>query len=345
MSLEVFRRIQTGIETTRGTKVAATRRLLGKLTMDPDITYHRPEDERGSLASFYRQTKMAQRGKISFEGGATFEQIIDLLAMSIKGGVTAVVAVAADWPTGTTTVPVAAVLAVLKKWVFAPNLVTRSNPNAFTFEYGDNTRQFASPFCMVENLELSGALDEVMNIRADIFSRYPEIRVWTGSIAQEPVVDIATNNGALFITDTWAKLQATDISSYKKADLVSGTNFKLETGLMPVKHMDGTVEFTNFSEGRRHVELGIEYVSSTDGQTEYDKMYSGDQRAIRLRFTGSDSQFVNFDIVGRYMGAPSFFGAKDGENLFELTLASFDDGAAHDFAVTVVNKESALAGV
>ena len=59
MALEALRRIQAGREATaaQGTAVVADKVWIGTLTMTPNITFHRPVDERQSLAEFRRVKK------------------------------------------------------------------------------------------------------------------------------------------------------------------------------------------------------------------------------------------------------------------------------------------------
>lgn len=87
MSSVAFRKIQAGQELVAGTGVAADEKLLGTLSLTPQPTFHQPVEDRGSLAEFRRSATIAQMAQLTWEGSATYQQFLHLLAMSLKGGV------------------------------------------------------------------------------------------------------------------------------------------------------------------------------------------------------------------------------------------------------------------
>ena len=60
MALEVFRKIQAGKEATRGTAVAADKKLIGTMSLTTSRPTSMPRDERGSLAEYRRIREMSQ---------------------------------------------------------------------------------------------------------------------------------------------------------------------------------------------------------------------------------------------------------------------------------------------
>ena len=81
--IEALRKIQIGREATAGTKVAATAKLIGKLTMAEEVLLHRPDEERGSLADIFRTILVGERVGLTFDGLVNFEQLPYLLSMAI----------------------------------------------------------------------------------------------------------------------------------------------------------------------------------------------------------------------------------------------------------------------
>jgi len=150
-----FRRIQAGLETTRGTGVAADKRLYGTLTMTPEVSMHRPVDERNSLAEFSRSVVVGQMTRLRFEGDATYEQLIDFLSMAVKGAISPSV-----------------VETTGRVWTFTPNTTSKNVQDSYTFEYGDDVQAWDCAFTICDNLELSFALGEVLQIRADLFAKF-----------------------------------------------------------------------------------------------------------------------------------------------------------------------------
>lgn len=84
-----FRKIQIGKEDTHGTPVAATKRLVGTLTQKEALTLNQPTDETGALTKMTRSSVAGKQAEMKFEGDLTFEQLIDILEMGLKGGVSA----------------------------------------------------------------------------------------------------------------------------------------------------------------------------------------------------------------------------------------------------------------
>ena len=126
MGLEALRRIQLGKESARGTEVAADSTLIGAVSLTPNIAYHRPMDERNSLAEFRRSIATAHMSALQYTGDLTYEQVCYFLAMTLEGGESG-----ADIASATTA----------KDWTFLPSLTSRNNQDAFTMEYGDDLTQ------------------------------------------------------------------------------------------------------------------------------------------------------------------------------------------------------------
>ncbi len=85
-----FRKIQIGKEDTPGTPVAATKRLLGTLTQKEALTLSQPSEEVGALTKVTRSIVAGKQAEMKFTADLTFEQILDILLMGVKGSVSAV---------------------------------------------------------------------------------------------------------------------------------------------------------------------------------------------------------------------------------------------------------------
>lgn len=328
MALEAFRRIQIGAEATRGTAVAADKKLVGALTMNPTLTFHRPVDERNSLAEFRRSVIIAQRGVMRYESDGVYEQIHHFLSMAVKGGITPTT------PGGGT---------LSRDWTFVPNLTASNVQDSYTWEYGDDSQAWEGKFTLCNNLEFTIALDDVMTMRADLFSHFPTKTTFTGSLSDAVVNEIIGNNVKIFIDGTFANLGTT-----QKAALMMGATVRLATGLTPVRRADGLLEFADVSQQRRHLELELDLVMGTDAVTEYDAWAAETARAIRIEFLGpiiegAINYKLRIDAFGFYMNEPTLFDGRDGENLIRLNLASHEDDVANnEFSIEVTNKETAI---
>ena len=321
-----FRRIQAGLETVRGTGVAADKVMLGTMTMTPTVIHHRPVDERNSLAEFQRSIAVAQSTRLRFEGDATYEQLIDWLSMSVIGAV----APATVEVTG-------------RVWTFTPNTTSKNVQDSYTFEYGDDIQAWDSAFSIIENLELSIALDEVIQIRADMFARFAAKTTFTGALSADAVInEIVANQMKVYIDGTYANLGVTEVPT-----LVAGATVRLPTGITPAKYADGNLDHNAVSESKTHLELDLDLIVSTEMVTEYDAFVAGTDRAVRLEITGpiavgATNYKLTIDCFGRYVAPPELFGERDGEDMVRLQLHSHEDVSGNHFEFAVTNLITAI---
>ncbi len=321
-----FRRIQAGLESTRGTGVAADKVMLGTMTMTPEVTHHRPVDERNSLAEFQRSIAVAQSTRLRFEGDATYEQLIDWLSMAVQGAI----APATVEVTG-------------RVWTFTPNTTSKNVQDSYTFEYGDDVQAWDSAFTICDNLELTIALDEVIRIRADLFAKFAAKTSFTGALSAPVVLnEIVANQMKVYIDGTYANLGVTEVPA-----LVSGATVRLPTGLAPAKYADGNLTHNAVSESKTHLELDLDLIMSTEAITEYDAFVAGTDRAVRLEITGpiavgGTNYKLTIDCFGRYVAPPELFGERDGEDMIRLQLHSHEDVSGNHFEFAVTNLVTAL---
>ncbi|MCI0439802.1 MAG: hypothetical protein L0177_11830 [Chloroflexi bacterium] len=325
MASVAFRKIQAGKEASRGTAVPATKKLVGTLTMTPQIERHRPVEERGSLAEFRRSVDVSQRTSLRYEGDATFEQIVDFLLMGVKS-------VTSTTPSGATNA---------RRWTFTPNLTASNGQASYTLEYGDEQQAWESSFVMVSNLELSFAMNEVVALQAELFGRFASKVSFTPSLSDPAVNEVVANKAKVWIDGAWANLGTT-----QKSALVTGGTIRLATGLAPVWKADGSLDFATVSEQRRHLEVELEMTMGSDFMTEYDAYVARTPRALRLQFDGPTiettfDRYLRIDLTGQYISEPELFGDIEGENLVRLTLASHEDSSSNEFSIEAQNNVNA----
>lgn len=332
MSIAALRRIQIGIESVRGTSVAATKRILGgTLRMTPTLALYMPEDEeRNSLASLHRRTITGQRAALVYEGSVTFEQVINFLSMALKGNITP------STPMGGTNA---------REWLFDPSLTASNAQDSFTFEYGDDQQEYESAFCMVEQLEFTLALNDVWKMTATMFGQFPAKSTFTGSLAAPTVEDVVGAKTKLYIDTSWAGLGGTEVS-----DTLVSAVIRFPTGLATTKYADGSLDFSGFSEGKRAAEVELVFKHNSSGEAEYDKYVSGGLNFVRIETEGAiiedtTTKLLRFDLSLRYTEAPQFFEEANGETTIRLKGKTFlDPTSGSDFEVMVRNAVTAING-
>ena len=320
-----FRHIQTGLESTRGTPVAADKVLEGTLTVTPSVVWHRPVDERNSLAEFRRAVAVATGTRLRYDGDATYEHLIDFLSMAIQGAIS---------PSTVETTG--------RVWDFVPNTVTKNVQDSFTFEYGDEVQFWEVPFTICENIELGFTLGEVVSLRADMFGQLATKTTKTAALSEIAVNEIVANHMKVYIDSSWANLGNTEVAA-----LVSGASVRLPTGLRPSNRADGSLNMATVSESKTHLEVDLDLINSTEAITEYDAAIAGTDRAVRLEVTGgiavgSTPYLLIVDCIGKWVGEPEMFGDRDGENTFRLSLNSHEDSGGNHFRMEVTNLITAL---
>ncbi len=335
MSLEAFRRIQIGLEGTRGTAVAADTIMIGNLSLTPSMNIHRPTDERNSLAEFKRSVVTRHGATLRYTADATFEQILQFLSMTLKGGITATT------PTGGT---------LPRDWAFTPSLTAVNTQDSFTFEYGDNTQAWETAFTVCSSMELGISMGEVLSLNADLFARQPQKVSFTGSLTDPTVNEILCDGAKFFVDTTWANVGSTEFNA-----MLAGGTVRLNSGLTPVRYADGLdaqgeANFSTVSEGRRSHSMDLDLIVSSNFIAQaYDAWEAQTNRSIRVVFDLADDSIessfnheLEIDMFGHFIAEPELFGERDGEDMVRMSFQSADDGLGNELSVRVRTGTTAI---
>jgi hypothetical protein len=336
--IRAFRNIQFGKESTRGDAIAADTRLLGTLTFRPDDEWHTPEDEeRNSLALLHSHTKVARGVEATYEGRLTFQQILAMLLIGVKGGVSPA-------STGST--------GGVKKWTFERTLTAKQNPDAITLEYGDNQQAFRSAFVTARELQWTIPMRAVATQRATLFGRSESTVSFTTGISAPSVIDVVGTKAKVYLTTSWATLTST---ATPVSDLLINAMITLPTGLEPVWTADGSLDFQTVGESPTAMQAELTFLSNAQAITEYQKYRDGALRFIRIEVEGDQIEaassvagpwnyFVRWDMALRYTESPQFFeGEESGINTIRITGRTFEDPTSNrDFRITVQSTEASV---
>lgn len=334
---EAFRRIQAGRETTAGTAVSADKKLVGRLRMTPRIGFHEPEDERGSLAMHHRSKPVRHDAQFRFQSSATYEQILDLLAMCL------------DEPTVRT--PTSGVKT--RDYIFTPSLTSPNDQQTYTIEYGDNEQVWRSDHIFAESVDLGIAMGDILSVSASLIGQFPsKLNAFTSVNAEPNLNEILSDSSKFYIDGTWANLGTTI-----KSSLLAGGTIRLNSGLVPVRYGRGLTtrgtesiaEYHGVSQRRRMHNMDLDLIINDSHISDiYDAFVSDEGKAIRIIFedagTGnrievkSGTSFyraLEISMFGKFRGEPEIFGEREGENMVRWTFASYDDGSGNELSVRV----------
>jgi hypothetical protein len=324
--IRALRKIQLAHEVTPGSQITtATARLIGTLGMKNDQKYYRPDDlETGRLSSYERSIIVGEQAALPFASDANFEQLGYLLGMSIIGGVSG--GTPAD---------------SIYTWTYAPNLTAANAPDTYTIQYGDDVQAFISGFCFATGIELSGTLDDVLKVKADIIGQNVRTATFTGSISPPAALTpVVFGTGKLYVDPSWVTLGNTNLA----ATLVD-LSYKTIGGPTPVKYADGQIYFSDRAEKKRHIELSLTAAFNSTIAGYYAAFIASPQTSkfIRLKFTGplvGATAHDELDLDGNFI-IDDFdtLDERDGQDIVKLKLVSqFDTTSSKEFQI--INKTS-----
>lgn len=299
-SVAALRKLQIGKETTRGTEVAATSRIIGRpggITYR-DLTEKPPTEADWGLLDERHSTDPSEIARqiteIEVEQDLSFEQILEPLLAGVIGAVTPVTqAMGADG----------------ELWTFTPNAATDPVPDAFTMEYSEDNGTadilaVTMTFGLVRRIRISQAQGaEYATLAVDWFARKSVAQAKTAAIGI-PVRQLVVGPiGTVGIATSFSGLSSATVLS---AQIVNW-EWELVTGIMPKFRIDASApDFSayGFTKRKATLKLGLDW--SAEAETE---------RASRLQ--AAALQYFRVEMLGPAIGASNFRIHIDG--CYELT--------------------------
>lgn len=295
---------QFGKETTPNTRVAATRKM-----------YFNTDGSRLSRSRTPRPHKFATASRDnvraftlgSTEVGGTLKmplsasEIIELLLMTIKGGVTPTI------PGGTSP----------RLWTFTPGTTL----DALTIEWDDGARAWEAGGCYGNKLKISGDVKNETMVEVEVFGMSLVSTTLTGSLT-ERVPD--------FIEGWETKLWVDAFGGTPGTTQVTGTliNWEVEIdNMMGRKYFAAnTQDVGALTVGELGVKAKLMFeASASAAATEFSNWDGATERLVRLDFgnneqiEGAFNKFVTVDIPGAW-DAFDLGGSDEGTRTYELGL-------------------------
>jgi len=213
--IRALRKIQMGVESTAGQKVAATTMGRGtglikdarNLTMGNEDVGIRGGADRGYYPKLAASMTLA-------DIEATFEQLPYLLSagiMACEDGV-------ADGTTG-------------EGKVYSFDLATTAakTPSTLSIEAGDNQEAEVAEYCFVDTLRIAGKAGEALRMSADVIGRQAAVQAFTAGLTPPTVEEILFGKGRLAVDAIDGTMGAT-----AKAATLLGMDFSLKSGFKPL---------------------------------------------------------------------------------------------------------------
>ena len=332
MTLEGLQIVQWGRETTKGTAVVATSKvLMESFEFDPEDLPYRPAYVNGMLLENTGNEFVITRGtRWRARAPLSYEQAMHWLEMMIQGPVT---------PTG----------AGPYTWTYTRAAGAIPTLSAFTVErrLNDGTNQIDNEwaYCMADKITLRAAPRGVVMLDAEGFARRIQGSTLTPALSLPTAELIPHGSSQLYLDSTWANRGTTVVA----AQLLDWS-LECRIGIKPYFTADGRsdLDYPTTVLDRRMVGLSLKatvLIPGTGSQyaTEKAAAEAMTLRAAELRFTGTSNRSLKLQMLAKHEKGSLFKTAvRDGQDVAELSMVTSTDQTNY-MAGVLINNVSAFA--
>tara|TARA_R110002020_G_scaffold125307_1_gene282478 strand:+ start:42 stop:1091 length:1050 start_codon:yes stop_codon:yes gene_type:complete len=333
--------VQIGKESTAGTSVAATRRLLTK-----DATYRQQQLQEmfdGQLSGVLSRSVTApvitrEHSQLEISTDLDFNQILFPLLSGVKGGVT----------------PSTPGSGEARLWTFLPSQ-TAPSVDSYTLEMviddGTTKQEVECPFGVTTSFEITGGVDALPQISYSLDARKSVDSTYTSGIALPTMTQAFAANlrWVVNVNDTWANLGNTPMNGQ-----VYGITWSQSAFVQPTYYLQNrdALDFATTEVVTRTTDLTIlttyDTGASNFAETEMAKKDSGTKRFIDCALQGDafgspdaslqrlinlQGSFVHADDSMEEIGAD-----RDGNSVLSMHLVStYDATSGNDVQYKVQN--------
>ena len=322
--------LQGGLESAKGTNIAASRILMGRIT---NASFERPrdfpEEDRGTLVAASRFNDGVKDYKFGIEcEGVTFEQLGWFLASAVKGSVS---------PTTVNT--------TAYQFTYTPQTTASGDDlQAATIEFGDNTQEFESAYCEVDDFTLGFDTLKVGDV-APVKATFNYVAQSLGSNTKTAALS-SPSVETILATNATFKLGSTS-TAYASLTAVTASlrSFQLKwaNNLGRKVFVGGTDTYSNIGRGRRVVTFDAMVEGDANGVTRFTEWDLGTEKRLRLDFQGSvitsssPARTKLFRIDGRFV-LTKFdpIGSVDTNTVFSMSGRFLPDTALSDAEIQML---------
>lgn len=332
MGQTALRVAQVGKETTFGTAVAATAKLMAlmNLSAKPLVTNTQRRYLQGDYAPAHDSIQTDRRGQVAVSGDFTFEDSPLYMLSALKGGVTGT-GVGAD-----------------KTWTFPFPLTADPALESRTWEVYDGTQEYEVPGGLIESFSLSGgtAQDSVVQFEARIIGVDCVKSTLTPALANRVVEKLAGSMCKLYID----ALGGTIGSTQKTGTLISW-KLDVNTGVHLKKFSDGALTPSDKGNNVPSAVLSATAEFNATSVAEMDARIANTGRLYRVEglgslITGAIYKTLRIDIAGDITDTSDLWGDRDGNTTLDFTLSSrLDAGTFAKYAqIVIINALATMPG-
>ena len=263
-----LKKVQLGLESSKGTAVDATALWLGDATIKDNREATFPAENIGYLGPVDRSYIPMADSSIEFaETEANFEQI----GYPFAAGIADTVSGTANG--GTTNG---------YKYAYALATIAAPTTKTYTIEAGDNQQEYEAYYGFCEEITLSGAPREAVKIASKWRARSMAKSSFTANVAVPTVEQILFQKGKLYIDAVGGTLGATQATN-----TWLGFDMTIATGLVPVFTGDGNIYFSFDKCTGPDITGSVIFEHDATGVARYDDLVSNTTKKVRMEFQGA----------------------------------------------------------
>lgn len=333
-AIEPLNKVQFGLESTKGTLVAATKLIQGAGEAIEEQGIYRSAYPQGVRANVGGAGTIIGKGfGLKFQSELTAEEILWVLETGIRGGITPTAGGTGDYT-----------------YVYTPQLTTgiptikTATIEAIRSDGSTNHYYGEAGHGMTRSFEIEWAVNEIAKLSFEMFGRARQTDTPTGALAVYATREaLVTNLLKVYLDTSWAGLGGTQLTG-----IVRRVKFACTTGYEPDYTLDGRsdLDFTGYKVGNLAAKLTLLLELDATGAAQFTKWRSNSLQYIRLKNTGTTVGALPkaVQIDGAYrMVAPPAMQVDGAQMLVACELESvYDTTGTKTLEFTAINGESAI---
>lgn len=328
---------QYGVESTRGTAVAATRKLGAApkaVPLDRAWELVRHAQGRRSAGNVKRNDNLLVRDSLVFD--AEHPLYFQALPMFHQCSLDGTISPAEQ--TGSQSD---------YKWDVTPSLTAANAPDTITLEVGDDTQFYEIEYVMFDRFTIAGQIPSdgssaPVTGEFNYFGRQvTPTTVTAGQTLPSGLELMNASLARLYLDTAWAGLGGTEQS------ILRGFELEIITGNHPKKFGSGVKYFTTYGEGVLQAMLTLDLEGIAAADAVYDLYQAGTERALRLAISGSQigsgaNYLYQADLFGYFAEVVPLSEERDGNNLHRALFVAKDDVDGNFLDIDIITNSNAL---
>ena len=289
-AVKVLTKVQVGVETTRGTGVAASRRLIadGRYRRQQEV-FDFTDQNSGVFARTPRAGVITRAAsEIELTTPLDYQQILLPLLSGMVGAVT---------PTGA---------GADKTWTFTPSTSAPVAVDTYTVEFveasPDDSAEMEFTYGFSPEIEVSADTEGISQLRWKMIGRATADSTLTGALSVPTLIISAPPLWAPYMDDTWAGLGTTKVSPSAAVAKGGAYGFRwtYKGAEQEAFYLDGrtTLDFSQTEKKQPEAELELDIV--------HDPVATGFIQAEEAKKDSQAIRFVEMRLIGAALGGSNY---------------------------------------